>query len=116
MAEPVLISIAAALAGRAVVGLYQFVKDRFADDPDATAALEAAENLTEAAEDSEEVQELGRQLERVENSDPEFGKRLRAEWAAVQLHAETGGVTNQVTGTVHGKVVQARDIHGDLNF
>ena len=115
MPEPVLVSIAAALAGRAVVGLYQYVKDHFKDDPDATAALEAAEQLTEAAEDSPEVQELSERLERAEQADPEFGKRLRAEWAAVQLHAETGGVTNHFSGTAD-KVVQARDIQGGISF
>jgi hypothetical protein len=116
MAEPVLISIAAALAGRAVVGLYQFVKDRFADNEEATAALEAAEQVTDATEESEEVQQLAEELERAEAADPEFGKRLRAEWATVRQHAETGGVTNQVTGTVHGKVLQARDIQGGVSF
>jgi hypothetical protein len=113
--EPVLVSIAAALAGRAVISLYQLVKDKFAGDETATAALEAAEG---AAEDSPQVAELEQALERAESTDPEFGERLREEWArvAVQQHAETGGVVNQVTGNVSGKVLQARDIQGGVSF
>jgi hypothetical protein len=113
--EPVLVSIAAALAGRAVKGLYELVRAHFADDPDATAALDAAEG---AAEDSPEVRELGERLERAEAADPEFGERLRAEWAAtgVNQRAESGGVTNLISGSVSGKVVQARDITGNVSF
>lgn len=93
MPEPVLISIAAALASRAVMGLYQLVKERFAEDPAAAAALEAAEG---AAEDSSAVRELGMRLAGAEADDPEFAQRLRTEWerAGGDLHGESdGGLT-----------------------
>ncbi|SFQ43902.1 hypothetical protein SAMN05421810_107179 [Amycolatopsis arida] len=115
MPEPVLVSIAAALAGRAVGKLYQLVREKFAGDPDATAALEAAEG---AAADSSEVRELSTKLDRAATTDPEFAARLRAEWERVKVeqHAAEGGVTNQVSGQVSGPVVQARDIQGGIRF
>lgn len=114
MSEPVLLSIAAALATQAVRGLYQLVKAKFADDPAATAALEAAEG---AAEDSPEVRELGATLEQATQDDPEFAERLRGEWERFTSsgNAQTGGVVNQVSGQVD-KLVQARDIHGGITF
>ncbi|WP_181777449.1 hypothetical protein [Amycolatopsis pittospori] len=114
MPEPVLISLAAALAARSVIGLYKLVKDKFSDDPEATAVLEAAEG---AAEDSSEVRALATRLSTAEAEDPAFAERLRREWDRTAGHrAETGGVVNTVSGTVSGKVVQARDVHGDISF
>ncbi|MFI6302282.1 MULTISPECIES: hypothetical protein [Amycolatopsis] len=115
MPEPVLVSIAAAVAGRTVAGLYQLLKAKFADDPDASAVLDAAEG---AAEDSVEVRELAATLEKTQAADPVFGEQLRQEWerATVDQHAEADGVTNQVSGQVSGNVVQARDIQGGIKF
>lgn len=115
MPEPVLISIAAAAAGRAVTGLYKLIKAKFADDPEATAVFEAAEGT---AEDSQEVRKLAATLEKKQQADPMFGEQLRDEWerASVVQRAESAGVTNQISGNVSGKVLQARDIHGDISF
>jgi hypothetical protein len=111
--EPVLISIAAALASRTVLGLYKLVKAKFADDDLATAALEAAEG---AADDSPEVLELSDKLAGAGKADPEFDQRLRAEWQRAAVSAESGGVVNDISGDVKGNVLQARDIHGDITF
>ncbi|MEU3625204.1 hypothetical protein [Amycolatopsis coloradensis] len=113
--EPVLVSIAAAVAGRTVAGLYQLIKAKFADDPDASAVLEAAEG---AAADSQEVGELAAALEEKQSVDPAFGERLHEEWdrVTVEQSAGSGGVANQVSGQVGGNVVQARDIHGGISF
>jgi hypothetical protein len=113
--EPVLISIAAALASRTVIGLYKLVKAKFADDDVATAALEAAEG---AAGDSPEVRQLSEKLAGVEAADPEFAERLRTEWerASSSLRAKSGGVINEISGESKGNVLQARDIHGDVKF
>jgi len=115
MPEPVLISIAAALASRTVVGLYKLVKAKFADDPEATAVLEAAEG---AAEDSPAVGKLRDKLAKAEAEDAEFAQKLREEWklSAGAQHAESGGIVNSVTGTVSGKVVQARDVQGGISL
>ncbi|RSM77979.1 hypothetical protein DL991_18690 [Amycolatopsis sp. WAC 01375] len=114
MPDPVLVSIAAAAAGRAITGLYQLIKKQFEDDSVATAVLEAAEG---AAEDSAEVQDLSVALGQAEAADPDFGERIRGLWQTeVAQQADNGGVTNQVSGTVHGNVVQARDISGGISF
>jgi hypothetical protein len=115
MPEPVLVSIAAALAGKAISSLYDMVKKRFANRAEAQAALEAA---TAAPDDQQAVHALAEQLATEEAADPAFGATLRTEWAkaGVEQHADHGGVTNQVTGDVSGKVLQARDIHGDISF
>ena len=109
MPEPVLLSIAAAVATKAVAGLYQLVKAKFADDPVATAALEAAEEAGEG------TPELGAALEKAEQRDPEFGRQLRTEWEKTTI-TQTGHVVNQISGTVHGKVLQAGDIQGGVTF
>jgi hypothetical protein len=108
MPEPVLISIAAALASRSIVGLYKLVKAKFAHDPEATAVLEAAEG---AGDGSPEVKQLQDRLTAARDTDPVFAEQLRREW-----ERGSGGVVNTISGTVSGKVVQARDIHGDISF
>jgi hypothetical protein len=114
MPEPVLISIAAALAGRAAAGLYDVVRRKFARDEKSLAALESADGQ---APGSAPVRVLAERLEAAEQEDPVFGRELRAEWdATVTQHAETGGVNNQVSGIINGRVVQARDIHGDIHL
>jgi len=49
--------------------------------------------------------------------DPGFAEELRVQWraASVELQADRGGVVNQFSGQA-SKVVQARDIHGDLSL
>lgn len=113
--DPILLSIAGALAARAATGLYELVKKKFAGNRDAEAALDAAEG---APEGSQQVQELAAALDTAEREDPDFAEALRTEWEQVSVHqqAESGGVTNQVSGTVHGNVVQARDIQGNISF
>ncbi|MFJ1768133.1 hypothetical protein ACIOD2_47990 [Amycolatopsis sp. NPDC088138] len=115
MPEPVLVSMAAAIAARTVVGLYNLVKARFAADPEAKAVLEAAEGATA---DSPEVRKLAEALEAKKTADPAFAEEVAAEWerAVVDQDATSGGVTNQISGHVGGNVVQARDIQGGVSF
>jgi hypothetical protein len=115
MVEPILISIATTLATKAAGNLYDLVRSTFRRHPDAAKALEAA---TGAEPDSEPVRALAERLAEVTAADPEFDGRLRAEWVRVEVtqHADHGGVSNQITGNVTGKVVQAGDIHGNISF
>ncbi|WP_019806810.1 hypothetical protein [Saccharomonospora halophila] len=108
-------SVAAAIAGRGVMALYQLVKDQFADDPTATAILEAA---ADSPQNSPEVDRLRDQLHGAADRDPGFAARLRETWESVQVDQRSGtdGVNNHTTGQVSGNVVQARDIHGDIRF
>ncbi|NUU21311.1 MAG: hypothetical protein HOV68_07315 [Streptomycetaceae bacterium] len=110
MPEPMLVTIAASLASRAVAGLYELVRAKFADDPVATAALTAAEG---AAEDSPQVTELADTLARTIDADPDFGTELRAHHAVTHV----GTVTNQISGgTITGTVLQGRDFHGGFTI
>jgi hypothetical protein len=104
-------SIATALATKSATSLFDLVKRRFAGRKEAAAALDAAQG---ASPDSPEVTQLATQLAAQEAEDPGFGTELRHTWQEVR--ATRGGVVNQVTGNVSGKVVQARDIDGDINF
>lgn len=114
MPEPVLVSIAAALAGKSIASLYDFVKYKLTGRTQALMALEAAAG---ASPESAEVFALSRELERVERDDPQFAVELRAAWANITTaqHADRGAVSNQVIGN-GGKVVQARDIEGGVSF
>jgi hypothetical protein len=110
MFDPVLTEIATTLAGRAAGGLYDLVRSAFRRHPEATGELVAVEG---AAPDSAPVRALATRLAEFEAADPEFARGLRAEWYGQR--ADHGGVNNKVIGTA-GKVVQARDIHGDISF
>ncbi|MEU5690309.1 hypothetical protein [Actinosynnema sp. NPDC020468] len=112
MPEPVLVSIAAALSSRAVAGLYDLVRTRFAGDQEATAALAAVEG---ARPDSPQVRALGQALADAERDDPGFASALRHEYHRTRVD-QHGEVNNSVSGTVHGTVVQARDIQGGISF
>lgn len=115
MSDPILVSIAAALAGKSATGLYDLVKKKFAGSPQATKALDDAEgSLT----DSPEVRALSAELARAESSDSRFAADLRAIWGHVSTRqrADNGGVVNGITGTVSGNVLQARDIEGGVSF
>jgi hypothetical protein len=115
VAEPILVSIAAALAAKSIGSLYDLVKGKFAKRAEARAALEAAQGATP---DSTEVAALAEHLADAAGEDPAFDQRLRETWQAtvVEQRADRGGTTNQITGDVHGRVVQARDMHGDVTF
>ncbi|MGH3888022.1 MAG: hypothetical protein ACRDSZ_15925 [Pseudonocardiaceae bacterium] len=115
MPDPILVSIAAALAGKGATGLYDLVKKKLAGSLQATKALDAAEG---SPPDSPEVHALSAELARAESSDPQFAADLRAIWSHVSArqHAEKGGVVNGITGTVGGNVLQARDIGGGVSF
>ena len=111
MPDPILVSIAAALAAKTATSLYDLVKRQFAGRKEAEAALDAAEVRRT---DSPDVTALAAHLATEETDDPRFGEEMRRIWQ--HTTATQGGVVNQITGNVSGKVVQARDITGDIKF
>jgi hypothetical protein len=115
MVEPILLSIASTLATKAAGTLYDLVKSVFHRHPKAAAALEAA---VDEEPESAAVHALAERLAQVEAAEPEFREQLRSEWTKVagDQHADHGGVVNQITGNVSGKVVQARDIAGGVSL
>jgi hypothetical protein len=126
MADPMMIAIAAAVAGKlteslttgakaAMANLVRLVRARVAGDDAARSALADAER---APGDDARIAALATQLERLAGADPEFAGQLRHHWSQTNahLHAHHGGVVNEVSGSVSGHVVQARDIEGGIKF
>lgn len=111
MPEPILMSIAAALAARSARSLYELVRRRFTGREEAEAAFEAAAG---APPDSPEVAALAGHLAAEEARDPAFSHELRRTWQ--QIDVSGGSLINRVKGNVSGQVVQARDVEGDINF
>jgi hypothetical protein len=128
MPDPVISSIAAAVAGKAAelavqggkdacAALIRLVRERFGHDKAAQAALEEARRTPQ---DQTAVEHLALALERVAARDSGFATRLRELWppAAAELAASEGGVVNSATGSVGGHLLQARDlkVEGGLHF
>ncbi|ALG09651.1 hypothetical protein [Kibdelosporangium phytohabitans] len=110
MRQPTSMAISATLAEGKLPAFQHFVRSRIIGHERALAALDAAEGKSA---DSPEVRVLAAELERIH--DVPFQTELRARWDSIQ-HATRSGTVNEISGTVYGKVVQARDIHGDLSF
>lgn len=115
MPDPILMSIATTLTSKAAGSLYDLVRQKFAKRPAGSAVLEAAEG---APADSTEVRVLAEELGRAERSDPEFSTQLRDVWRhlTVDQRVDRSLHLNQITGTVEGNAVQARDINGGISF
>ncbi|APU16406.1 MULTISPECIES: hypothetical protein [Actinoalloteichus] len=126
MVDSVLVAIAAAVARQAsgllasgarsaVAALAKTIGDRFADDPQATAALTAA---ADDPQDDQRVERLAETIDRAAQEDAAFARRVQTLWEAARTEgtATGGGVVNQISGRVQGNVVQARDIQGGITF
>lgn len=128
MPDPVMSSVAAAVAGKvaeaamqggqaACAALFRLVRDRFGRGTPASAALEAARA---DPNDERAVREVATALERLARDDTEFDVRVRELWgqASAELSASQDGVINSVTGSVGGHLMQARDVRveGGLHF
>ena len=125
MADPITMAIATAVAGKAaesmtdearrcLAALVRRIRDKLRDRPAGQAALEAAQT-----EPSSGVLagELARALDEAGAADPEFGTQIRELWRQVGLLAAAGdqGTVNVFHGRAD-KVVQLRDVHGDLSI
>jgi hypothetical protein len=106
MTDPILMSVATALATKAATGLYELVKQKFGRHPERARALEAAEGKPAG---SAEVATLAEALAAAGREDPAFAQQLRA--------ATRVDVRNVVSGTVSGHVVQvAGDVQGNIEL
>lgn len=125
MADPITTAIATAVAGgmaqslsdqarASLTALTQRLREKFARHPAATAALDAA--LHDPGS-SARVSELARAIAEACAEDPEFGRQIRASWDQVRpaAAARDDAVINTFQGTAD-KVVQLRDVHGDLRI
>jgi hypothetical protein len=98
----------------AMAALVRLVRNRFGRDTREIAVLEAA---VEYPDDERRRLALAAILAQVMVEDQVFADRVRLYWrdASAELAADRGGVVNQFTGSAD-KVVQARDIVGDISF
>jgi len=126
MADPMMIAIAAAVAGKvtesltagakaALGGLVKLIRQRFGTDDAAQAALADAERTPG---DDKRIAALAAQLERLTREDHRFAEQLQRLWpqTGARLQAQHGGVVNEVSGTVTGNVIQAHQIEGGIKF
>jgi hypothetical protein len=95
----------------ALVGL---VRRRFQGRESAQAALVGTESATEDTH----LKSLRDELAQATAEDPIFDKELRRHWGELRSHltADAGGVVNNLSGSVEGNAVQARDVHGGISF
>jgi hypothetical protein len=78
-------------------------------------SVEAVKRLGERPGDPDSIRALAAALAADAARDPQAGAQLR-HWVADAERVISENTTNTVTGNVYGNVIQARDIHGDLNF
>jgi hypothetical protein len=121
MTEPIMLSVASAVAGRATEAavdasktalnaLVRLVRERLGRSKPGQRAIQRADA---APENRAFVEELAQALEDAASADLGFAVQVRLLWpqAQTELHAQQGGVINTSTGTVGGHLVQARDMH-----
>jgi len=126
MADPILVAIAAALAGKAAGALasggstafgrlYRLVKEKLSGREEDAGLLDDAAS---APDSKATVARLADAMEHASTDDPAFAAQLRELWgqARTELRADRGGVINEVTGNVSGNVIQARDIQGNISL
>lgn len=104
----------AAGAKDAIASLYRTVRGRLAESADDSAILDRA---VAHPEERGHQDELATALARVMTRDPAFEQAVRTRWQAVEteLAMPNGAVLNHFSGRAE-KVVQARDISGDITF
>jgi hypothetical protein len=121
MADPLMLSVASAVAGKAaetaaeagktaLVALVRLVRGRLAGNETGAGALDRARS---APEDPAAVARLALALQQLAAADDEFAAQIRALWPEVhaELSGRAGRVVNSNTGTVAGHLIQARDLH-----
>lgn len=102
-------------AGRSAVGaLVRLVRRRFGSG---TREVEVLDGAVAHPDEAERVAALATVLARLMAADHLFRYQVEACWraAAPELAAVQGGVTNHFSGSAD-KVLQARDIRGDVTF
>jgi hypothetical protein len=120
MADAITMAIATAVAGktaealsdqarRAIAAIVRRVREKFRDRPAELETLDAT------ISDQAKIGELADLLHQASVEDPGFGSQIRELWNQSGLIAADGGVVNLFHGKAD-KVIQLRDVHGDLNI
>ena len=125
MADPITTAIATAVAGgmaqslsdqarASLTALAERIKAKFTRRPGAKAALDAA---LDDPGSSARLSEFASAIAEACEEDPEFGMQVHALWD--QVRSATVARDNAVVNIFDGqaeKVVQLRDVHGDINI
>ncbi|SCF14834.1 hypothetical protein GA0070216_105326 [Micromonospora matsumotoense] len=126
MEEQIALAVATALATKgaeafgagareAIASLFRLVRDRFGAGTRESVVLDGA---VEHPEEQWRQTALASALAEVMARDPQFATALKSEWhrlAGPSIIAAQGQVANHFSGTAE-KVVQARDVRGDIVF
>jgi hypothetical protein len=126
MPDPITMAIATAVAsqtaqsltsqaGHAIAEITRRIQHKFRDKPTDLAILAAAQ---EESGSPDRTAELAHALDRAIAEDPAFGGDIHTLWEQsgnIPITAKGDAVVNVVSGKAD-KVVQLRDIHGDLTI
>jgi hypothetical protein len=126
--DPITLAIATAVAsqtaqsltsqaGHAIAEITRRIRNKFRDRPADLAILAAAQGEPTSPE---RTTELAQALDRAVAEDPAFGNDIRTLWdqsGYIPININTAGdaVVNVASGKAD-KIVQLRDIHGDLTI
>lgn len=101
---------AATSAGRSAwVALVRLVRAKLAPAGNTPAVLRSA---LDHPDDPASITALAEALTQAAADDPHFAAQLHTLWdrARTELAVADDGIINQISGTVHGNVIQARDV------
>lgn len=89
--------------------LVRLVRSKLPSAGNTPAVLQSALNHPD---DPASIEALARALTQASIDDPNFAAQIYALWnrARTELAASDDGIINQISGTVHGNVIQARDV------
>jgi hypothetical protein len=124
MPDPITTAIATAIASQTaqtltsqathtLAEIARRIKDKFRERPADLAILSSAQDDPASPE---RISLLARALHQAALDDPDFGKEVLALWTQLSATAVAGDAS---VNAFHGradKVIQIRDIHGDLNI
>jgi hypothetical protein len=102
-------------AGHAIAEITRRIQHKFRDKPADLAILTVAQGESGSPD---RATELAHALDRVIAEDPSFGRDIHALWEQsgnIPITAKGDAVINVIHGKA-GKVVQLRDVHGDLTI
>ena len=120
MADPLAVAVATTIATKAaetlteqaqqaLASVVRRIRERFASRPDQAAVLDSVVTEPESAG------ALATILNQEFSSDPGFRDEIQALWLQVNPVATDNAVANVFYGKAE-KVIQLRDVHGDLNI
>lgn len=110
-----LLDSAAGEAGKQAWTALKGVLDRHRSTRETLDADPAGTAPTTAPQTPEQVSALADTLARLAGTDPSLAADLAA-WHTSVSGTGSGDAVNTVTGTVHGNVLQARDVSGGISF